>query len=527
MSSQPTTKIRVDSTKYLLAARVLVLLTFTVLITRIAWLSDDALITLRTALNLTHGWGPGFNATEAVQGYTHPLWFLMWTFIGVATNQWVLGILLASVALSTAAVGLVLWQTQSIARILLVAGVLIFSNAFMEYSTSGLENPLSYVFVALLFTLTLKPEPSATWALASGATLAGLFLTRMDLALLIAPVALLTAWQLRTNIKIVAVTTIAATVPIAAWFIWSKLTYSAWLPNTLTAKSNLDIGQSDLLVQGFKYFWVSIEHDPVTFLAILTAITTALIFGEKLLRVWALGILIYLAYVWWIGGDFMAGRFLAVPLLVSAAILITIAPEIKIRFNTALLAVLALLTAATALGQIPVTLSNPTVQRWDVGTNLNGNVVDERAFYVQNNRDLNFLLNNVDSPMFNGEFAPVTAADLQIRSLNEINYLTQNWPTKTQPLATPDGVLTECGLLGTIGIAIGPTNHLIDSCALTDRFLAGIPFTPDPQGGWKPGHFERVLPAGYQEAVASNDPSLLKDPATREQLTNLWQRIRP
>lgn len=54
---------------------------------RVAWVSDDALITLRTALNMTHNWGPGFNATESVQAYTHPLWFLLWVWVGSWTNQ--------------------------------------------------------------------------------------------------------------------------------------------------------------------------------------------------------------------------------------------------------------------------------------------------------------------------------------------------------------------------------------------------------------------------------------------------------
>jgi len=123
---------------------------------RLAWLSDDALITLRTALNITHGWGPGFNATESVQAYTHPLWFLLWVTIGVFTDQWVWGILLAGVFLTAGAVAVLVWRTQSIARIILLTGMLIFSNGFIEYSTSGLENPLAYLSVAIGFALSVS-----------------------------------------------------------------------------------------------------------------------------------------------------------------------------------------------------------------------------------------------------------------------------------------------------------------------------------------------------------------------------------
>ncbi|MBU3701361.1 MAG: hypothetical protein FGM58_04855, partial [Acidimicrobiia bacterium] len=59
--------------------RALLLAIVALAVHRAAWFGDDSLITLRTALNLTHGWGWGFNATEAVQGYTHPLWFLVWS----------------------------------------------------------------------------------------------------------------------------------------------------------------------------------------------------------------------------------------------------------------------------------------------------------------------------------------------------------------------------------------------------------------------------------------------------------------
>ena len=78
--------------KTLILVRFLAIVAVLVVGFRLAWISDDALITLRTALNITHGWGPGFNATESVQAYTHPLWFLLWVAIGVFTGQWVWGL---------------------------------------------------------------------------------------------------------------------------------------------------------------------------------------------------------------------------------------------------------------------------------------------------------------------------------------------------------------------------------------------------------------------------------------------------
>ena len=507
-----------------------VLVLFVALVTRIAWLSDDSLITLRTALNITHGWGPGFNATEAVQGYTHPLWFLLWTGIGALTNQWVLGVFALSIALSTFAVALVLWQARSLAMLIVVSGLLLFSNAFMEYSTSGLENPLSYLFIALAFLLTTRLNSAAKTSthiyILSGLTIAGIFLTRMDLILLVAPPALYLLWKQRTNWRATLAIAISALIPIALWFTWTRFTYSAWLPNTFDAKANLDIPQSELLIQGFKYFWVSFENDPITFVGIVLGLVIAIAVKNPLNRSWAFGIAAYLGYVWWIGGDFMAGRFLAVPLLVAVFILSTTQFP---HFSPVLAGVgVSSLVAFTAIaGAAPVSLTNTQEQRWEYGSNLNANVVDERSFYIQNNRGLKFFFDNINTASPNPLIVPVNAVNPQIRTLNEINHMAQNGPENAGEFSTPDGVLVECGLLGTIGLAIGPRNHLIDTCALTDRVLASIPFTFNPSQGWKPGHFERELPAGYQEAVATNNPGLVADPALREQVTILWEKIRP
>ena len=48
------------------AVTTLLCFVFLALLLRTAWLSDDGLITLRTVLNLTHGYGLTFNIAERV-----------------------------------------------------------------------------------------------------------------------------------------------------------------------------------------------------------------------------------------------------------------------------------------------------------------------------------------------------------------------------------------------------------------------------------------------------------------------------
>src|SRR5262245_6422538 len=52
----------------------LLALMFLAVLVRTAWISDDAAITLRTVLNVTHGFGLTYNVAERVQTFTHPLW---------------------------------------------------------------------------------------------------------------------------------------------------------------------------------------------------------------------------------------------------------------------------------------------------------------------------------------------------------------------------------------------------------------------------------------------------------------------
>jgi len=147
------TSSRSNSTRLRIILRIVLLVVFVFLVARLSWLSDDSLITLRTALNLTHGWGPGFNAVESVQAYTHPLWFLTWVALGSITGEWIISILIFSLICSTIAVAIALWLAPNAIAIVVTFAALLFSSAFADFSTSGLENPMSFLWLGILFLL--------------------------------------------------------------------------------------------------------------------------------------------------------------------------------------------------------------------------------------------------------------------------------------------------------------------------------------------------------------------------------------
>jgi len=524
--------------KALQVFRVLAVALVAVVVIRTAWLSDDALITLRSALNISHGWGPGYNATESVQAYTHPLWFLLWVWIGAWTNQWVLGVFALSVGFVSLAVGILVWTAQSIARLVVVLALLLLSNSFIDFTTSGLENPLAFASVAVLFALLAgSPAPPSGWhrPVLIGLTAAAVVLTRFDLVVLIAVPVLVWLWTIRRDLRQLGLAAGAFLVPTVVWLSWTWLTYSTVLPNTFAAKTNAEIPRAEFVVQGLRYLWVSFENDPVTLIGLAIGIALGLVIGPRMLRGWALGALVYVGYVVWVGGDFMGGRFLAVPFFV--ALLVLAASPVQLTTSSeehrslapiagAVAVVAVLLVGLSFAGVRTTAFQNPQEQRWEVDQNFNAGIVDARGSSVSNDRDLKGLVDNLSLAFLAPDFVPIGDGTGLNRPLRDLDKTTKNWPVSDGNFTLPSEVGVFCGFLGTIGIVTGPTTHLIDDCALTDRFLAQRPFTPAEPFAWKPGHFHRGIPDGYVDAVASGDPSKVRDTADAFRLRELWERIR-
>ena len=127
---------------------------FTVQVLRTAWVCDDSYITFRTADNIVNGFGPVWNISERVQGFTHPLWLAIFTTAYAVTREAYYTSIALGAILSLGAVlfvGLAVARTRWSLVVTIVA--LLSSKAFIDFSTSGIENPLSHVLVvAFLWT---------------------------------------------------------------------------------------------------------------------------------------------------------------------------------------------------------------------------------------------------------------------------------------------------------------------------------------------------------------------------------------
>lgn len=503
---------------------------------RYAWLSDDALITSRTVLNALAGYGPDFNIDERVMGYTHPLWFLQMLVLGWLTGDVILVPLLVGVALATAGWAVVVMAVRSASRIALGTVALLLSNSFVEYAAAGLENPLAYALLAGMVVLGRRvwapPSPGgrqATAAIGLGLLAAGALLTRLDLVLVVLPALALVAWSIRRDRPALAWMAAALLVPLAAWAVFAFSYYGYLLPSTLDAKTNLGIPRAELLVSGINYLAVTFAYDPVALAVLLAAAACAVFAADGYSRAWLAGAGLYLAYVVWVGGDFMAGRFVAVPVLVAIAVLMTASPGTYVALVPGVDASTAARTAALAgiaglvvLGLGRSNLLSPAqgdAPRWDLLAA--GGVADERGFYLVKGRGLMQYLGAPSAP--SAEFVdPDRPPDDWRPDLAQLRANAGAWPAG----GATSAVRVKCGGLGEAALVTGPDVHWIDPCGLTDRFLAGIPYRAE-NFAWRIGHFDRPLPDGYLEAVTQADPGLLADPALQWELERLWTRVRP
>ena len=300
------------------AALAAAALLFGVALARTAWVTDDAFITLRTIDNLLAGYGLRWNVAERVQAFTHPLWLGVVTLFYAATRAPFASALAAGLVVSLAGAGLIAWRYRhDPVRAALVLSALTFSKAYVDFSTSGLENPLTHLLLFGFAMVTLdSSRDSRVPPAAAGALVSGLALTRPDAVVLVLP-ALATSRYRSTDVRRLA----AGLSPWLLWEAFSLVYYGALVPNTALAKLGSGVPRGELALQGLAYLGDSLRRDPITLVVIAAGAAAGVLRGGRAARALAAGIALHLAYVVSIGGDFMTGRFLTPALALSVVLL--------------------------------------------------------------------------------------------------------------------------------------------------------------------------------------------------------------
>lgn len=453
-----------------------------------AWLCDDAFITFRTVDNFINGYGLTWNVNERVQAYTHPLWMFLISLFYFLTGEPYFTTLALSVILSLIGVLILVFKISlNLMNSLLVLTALIFSKAFVDYSTSGLENPLTYFLVIIFFFIYLKKKNSNQKILLLSLITSTTALNRYDIILLLLPPLLYYAYKTEKLKSIRYI--IAGFIPLIAWLLFSLFYYGFPFPNTAYAKLNHGINSYELIEQGLYYFLNSFYLDPVTITLIFTCL--ALLFFLKMKSHYpaAIGIILYLIYIISVGGDFMSGRFLSVPFLI-AVIIISLLEFKRSLYVTGLIFIVFL----GLLAPYPTIFSSSTyglgpklIKGFRLGPTIlityDNGIADERLFYYK----------------FTG-------------LLNYQKLEKHQWVEKALKVKVSKKTPGIYNIAGIFGFYAGPDIHIIDPWALGDPLLSKLPSTEYWRVGssqqvgdkwWRIGHFTRKIPPGYIESVKS------------------------
>jgi arabinofuranosyltransferase len=413
-----------------------------------AWVGDDAAITVRVIDNLLHGYGLRWNVDERVQAFTHPLWALLLVPPMVSGLGWYAALIVLSVSTTTAAIsGMVYLARLRPLLGVLALSVLGFSRAFLDYSTSGLENPLAACLIVALLAVLPPEEVSANDVRRVAFVVALLALTRLDLVLLGLPACgyvLFRAAQAGARARWLSSALALGMLPLILWEVFCVAYYGFPFPNTAYAKLNTDIAQSRLLQLGIDYYSYTLARDPWTLIAALGLAVAAFLFrvGPATFALGA-GALAYYAYVLWIGGDFMGGRFFVAPLVLLAGLVVSRHLALPRRIEVFSLAGALILGALFWL--LPL-LRPVAPSRYGP--------LDERATYAKSTGLLRVL----------GTRASGVQHNWLLRGAQ--------WREQAADADGPRPVYRHAHAVGMLGLAAGPHVHIVDHLALTDAFLA-------------------------------------------------------
>jgi arabinofuranosyltransferase len=490
-----------------------------------AWVCDDAFITLRTVDNALNGYGLTWNVDERVQAYTHPLWMVALLILGGVLGDPYLASLLLG-ALGTVATGtlLVFFVARSRASAALALAALFAARAFVDYASSGLENPMSHALVAALFVLCVRPaqgERDQLWRASMGCLL---LLTRLDLLFAAAPL-MLGAWW-RDGLPRPRTLALAA-LPLVAWELFSWFYYGAWIANSALSKLSAGTPLHDRVAQGGYYLWATVRWDPLG--------AALLVLGPLLgwrardpFRVPTVAAVVgAMAWVVWVGGDFMVGRFLTVPMLLSALLVARLPVSPRRGWGLAL---------AVVIGVVAVPYLSPFAPReyggeWHAAIDDRG-VADERRFH-QDSTALRAVRAGTGWRSAR-ELEQAKRAlehyrdDPWLDALTSVGVLDERgaWPLAAETPSSGWRPVLVKGGVGVFGFRLGPEAILIDYHGLGDPLLARLPAVPrDPvlarliprlaHLDWRAGHYLRRIPSGYVLSRATGE-NRLRDPDLRE-----------
>jgi arabinofuranosyltransferase len=492
MNLQPTTHAPSRLTRRQLVAAFLLLFLFTFILLRTAWTGDDAFITLRVVDNFVNGFGLTWNTDERVQVYTHPLWLFALTLPYAFTREPYFTTLALCLSISILTFVILLRITAGHFWLTLLIGVAaIGSKAFVDYSSSGLENPLTHLLIVLFALAYLRSRQNQQTVLPLGMCAAALMLNRLDLGLLVLPALAerllrLNSWSARLRLALLAF------APVLAWLAFATFYYGFPFPNTYYAKQAAGIPRIEFIERGLAYTLSLLLHDPLTAVVILMGFILALSRRQTNTSALALGGLAYTVYVVWIGGDFMQGRMFTPAFVVALFCLAASLREHQLRLAPV---GVAGLFAFSLLGHPTPTWAfvNPQTENltrtsvWTGASKRTIGLYQTLQFSFPRLQSLRDIIDERQS------FFHATSLWRHLIGATTLDSRPEVKEAKW--LRKHNGRVSYTLGIGLHGFYGGAQLRTIDAFALADALIARLP-TLDTHN-WRVGHITRPMPDGY------------------------------
>lgn len=465
--------------------RFFALLIFIVVITLLAWQSDDSYHAYIMAKNLVDGNGFVYNVGQRATAATCPLYTLVVAAVYFVFRNMFFASLLVNIVFSSLAFGILIRNfCRTRRQILFCLAVLIGSAGFVSYTTSGLENSMLFFLGACFMKIYLSHERyNAKNMLVLAVLVALIAMTRMDAVLIFAPMAVFVYLTKRDGVSFGKAVGLGflGLLPFILWELFSTFYYGFPFPNTAYAKLGTDIALRDYVVRGVRYYLNAAICDPLLLIVPIFALLAAISVRKAQYILCMTGPVLYGIYLLYIGGDFMMGRHFTVLFLISLFCYM----DIKNREFSELgrgadlhrtfvgFVIAALIFSCT---------SRVITDQFLFGRTFGSPISDERAGYF------------TTSSLFNNVYSLITTGDLCIAS---------TW-NEDAVREVRDNEMSGSILTSVPGITKYYNNdlYLNDLYALGDPYLAHLPAVKE--GGWRIGHMWREAPVGYTNLVRYN-----------------------
>lgn len=481
--------------------KCITLILFVILISVLAWQSDDAYHAYIMAKNLVYGNGFVYNVGERVSASSCPLFTLVIAAGFFLFRRMFLVSLLICVIFSTLAYYIVMkYFCKNIKQVLFSFVVLSGSSCFISYTTSGLENCLLFFLAALFLKLYFEKEKYGAGDLFKLALLVALIATtRMDAVLLVVPMVLYAYLAKRDNVSFIKAVGlgVAGLSPFIIWELFSLFYYGFAVPNTAFVKLGTGIPETEYLKRGIEYLLTSAMCDVLLIAIPVFAVLISILVKRMNYILCSAGIVLYIAYVVYIGGDFMLGRHFTVLFFMSLISLLDM--NNHDFYAEAKKSAIEKAAAVIMVAGIICNLSSPVIATQFLFGYGNSPISDERAGYFK----YTSFINNAISYFKDGRMVIRDAWNEDgIDEIREGGY--------------PGGILK---MVPGISIYYNSDLYLNDQYALGDPFLSKLPAVREDN--WRIGHMWRDVPEGYYIAILY-DGNAIEDPSLHEYLDIIW-----